>query len=272
MKIRTPGRLRAHAFPLLLLLLLPGCAGASPRTGVQTPSPAASAGAAAAERTPSETLRAFLQALRGKRFREAFALSIYQPAVEGLSAEEFEELRPEFEKLAAALAAEQLEISGEQISGETATVFVKMGQQTESVPFIRLGGAWTFGDRGNYEAVRREGREFFLKARVETHHQEVRNLLLKLANAEALYASQHGGQYADLDALVRSKPGLREEMEAAATLGYSFRISLGKDGRSYKLNAEPTRYGRTGRLSFYMDAGGMQEKDTGGKPFNPSRK
>ncbi len=69
--------------------------------------------------------------------------------------------------------------------------------------------------------------------------------------------------------LVQSQPGLREEMNAASTLGYAFRVTLGKDGRSYTVNAEPSRYGRTGLLSFHMDPTGIQSKDTGGKPYNP---
>jgi hypothetical protein len=69
--------------------------------------------------------------------------------------------------------------------------------------------------------------------------------------------------------LLQSKTGLREDVESAKTLGYNFQITLGKDGKSYKVNAEPVRHGRTGLLSYYMDQTGMQKKDTSGKPFNP---
>ena len=51
--------------------------------------------------------------MRERRFREAFALSIYKPAIDGLSAAEFEELRPDFEKMAAAIP-EKIDISGEE--------------------------------------------------------------------------------------------------------------------------------------------------------------
>ncbi|MGI8996241.1 MAG: hypothetical protein ACR2GW_06175, partial [Pyrinomonadaceae bacterium] len=53
---------------------------------------ASPAAAAQPARTPSETVREFYKAMRERRFREAFALSIYKPAIEGLTAEEFEEL------------------------------------------------------------------------------------------------------------------------------------------------------------------------------------
>jgi hypothetical protein len=252
----------------------PGAQPAPAPRAAQTPQP--STNASARPQTPTETVRAFYAALRERRLRDAFALSIYKAAVDPLSAEEFEELRPEFEKLGEAVP-EKIEINGEQISGERATVFARVsaeaGAQPEPVDLIRVGGAWVVGSAENYEAVRREGREFFFKARVETHHAEMRKVLDKLANAEAVYASQNAGRYAELNALAQSEMGmrlgLREDVDAVATMGYRLTLALAPDARSYKVNAEPARYGRTGRLSYYMDAAARQEKDNGGKPFNP---
>src|SRR5947208_7149109 len=76
-------------------------------------------------RTPTETVREFYRMMRERHFKEAFALSIYKPAIDGLSAEEFAELQPDFEKMGAAIP-EKIEISGEQLSGDIATVFVKI--------------------------------------------------------------------------------------------------------------------------------------------------
>jgi len=231
--------------------------------------------AAQQARTPIQTVREFYKALRERRFREAFALSIYKPALEGLSAEEYAELQPEFEKLAGAVP-EVIEFGGEQISGNTATVFARVGGESSPLEAITLmrgaDGAWIFGDAENQDIVKRDGKEFFLKARIETHHKEVEALLMKLANAEASYSAQNGGRFAEMAALVASKPALREEVESSQTLGYTFRITVGRDGKSYHVNAEPTRYGRTGLLSYYMDQNGMQKKDTGGKPLNPQAK
>ncbi|HKC62938.1 MAG TPA: hypothetical protein VKB86_04840, partial [Pyrinomonadaceae bacterium] len=75
--------------------------------------------------TPTQTVREFYRLMRERHFREAFALSIYKPAIEGLSAEEFEELRPDFEKMAAVIP-EKIDVNGEQVSGTIATVFVKI--------------------------------------------------------------------------------------------------------------------------------------------------
>src|SRR5687767_8602174 len=80
-------------------------------------------------RTPTETTRAFYTMMREKKYREAFAMSIYQPAMEGLSAQEFEDLRPDFDKMALAIAEKlpaAIDVGGEQISGDHATVFVKV--------------------------------------------------------------------------------------------------------------------------------------------------
>ena len=253
-------------------LLFAQTRGAPATTRTLANAPVAVAGAL---RTPSETVRQFYQALRARRFREAFALSIWRPAIEGLSAEEFAELQPEFEKIAAAVP-EQIDVNGEQISGDTATVFARVGAAggdapPETITLLRVGGMWIFGDRENQEAVQLEGKEFFPKARVARHHDEVNAVLLTMANAEALSAAQHGGRHADLLALLQSKPTLRDDVEPTATntLGYNFRVTLGKDGKSYAVSAEPVRYGKTGRLSFHMDQSGVQSKDNGGKPYNP---
>jgi hypothetical protein len=223
--------------------------------------------------TPSAVVREFYKLLRERRFREAFAVSIWRPAVEGLSADDFEELRPEFEKMAEGVP-EQFDVSGEQISGDQATVFVRTPYdapgQFQQHPLIRTGGAWVYGNKENQQAVNKDGREFFFKARVERHHDEVVEVLKRIAEAEALYAATHGGLFADLPALLQdSRLSFREEMKLAETLGYNFRVALSDGGRSYRVNAEPAKYGRTGRLSFSWQDGLLQKKDTGGKPYNP---
>ncbi len=222
--------------------------------------------------SPSRVVLDFYRLLRERKFREAFAMSIYKSAIDGLSPQDFEELRPEFEKMSTAVP-EQIELSGEQISGDEATVFARAADdpsgQLRQEPIIRVNGVWLYGNREAYQAVQSKGAAFFPETRIERHHEEVGAVLRLVAQAEAVYASQHGGSYADLAALVASKPSLKDDI-ASDTLGYNFRIMLGKDGRAYAVQAEPVRYGRTGRLSYYMDASGYKSKDTGGKPFMPS--
>jgi len=52
-------------------------------------------------RTPSDIVRGFYKAMRERRFREAWAMTIYKPAVEGLTADEMADLRVDFEEQAA---------------------------------------------------------------------------------------------------------------------------------------------------------------------------
>jgi hypothetical protein len=246
---------------LLLLLSLALCSGGA-RIFAQTP-----------QRTPTETVREFYKALREKRFQQAFAISIYKPAVEGLSAEEFEELRPDFEKMAAAVP-ENLTISGEQISNDTATVFVKVAADgtTEKADLLRRGNEWIVGDKDNEKIVLANGKEFFIKARIDTHHGEVQAMLERISLAQIYYSQQHNGQFADLQTLTRADL-VPKDIEGTDSTGYRFHVTVSSDKKGYTAGAEPARYNRTGRLSFYMDSKlGIKSADTGGKPFVPDPK
>jgi hypothetical protein len=267
----TPCRLRAVSFALLIAALLLVPSGTNRATLAQT-SPVASPAQA---RTPIQTVGEFYKALRERRFREAFALSIYKPALDGLSAEEYAELQPEFEKLAGAVP-EKIEFGGELISGDKATVFARVGG--ENVPleaitlmrgsdgrvdFRRPGGA---GDRpARRQRVLSQGAH-------RDASQGSGSVAAEDRQCRGSYAAEHNGQFADMRVLLESKPALHEDVESAQTLGYQFQITLGKDRKSYQVNAEPLRYGRTGLLSYYADQTGMQKKDTGGKPYNPPKK
>ena len=74
-------------------------------------------------------MREFYRMMRERKFREAFGISIYRAAIEGLSTQEFDDLKPDFDKMAVAVSEkipEKVDITGEQISGDAATVFVKV--------------------------------------------------------------------------------------------------------------------------------------------------
>src|SRR5258708_5314173 len=127
-----------------------------------------SAALAQTQRTPSETVRAFYKAMHDHRFKEAWALTIYRPAVDGLNAEEMEDLRPDFEEKAAAIP-DPVEISGEQISGDIATVFVKVPitdttpqNTSQRVTLIKSGGVPRIGDEANHPIVKTHGRVILL--------------------------------------------------------------------------------------------------------------
>ena len=230
------------------------------------------AATAAAPATPSEVVRAYYTALREGRVRDAMLMSVLRPAVEGLSAAELAEYQPDFARLAQ-LAPTDFEITGEQISGEEATVFVKTGEdkdlKVEPVELIRSGGVWIVGDRNTAAEIKKQGKKFFPEQRIAAHEEDAELMLKRIQAAEIAYALQHKGLYGDLKALVDAA-FVPADILGTETTGYQFTISPTPDGKSYVARAEPARYGHTGRLSFYMDASGIQKKDTGGKPLNPT--
>jgi hypothetical protein len=222
-------------------------------------------------RSPSDTVREFYKAMREKRFREAFALSIYKPAIEPLKPQEFEELRPDFERMAAVIP-EQVNLGGEQISGDLATVFVKVKEgddpeKDEPLMLILVDGAWIVGDKENQAVVKKAGKQFFFNARIDTHHDEVQAMLVRISLAQLLYSQQHEGQFADLATLITAGM-LPKDLEGTESTGYRFHINA-PGGKTWNAAAEPAQYGHTGRLSFYMDAAGVRSSDAGGKPLAP---
>lgn len=223
-------------------------------------------------RSPSDTVREFYKAMREKKFREAFSLSIYKPAIEPLKPQEFEDLRPDFEKLAAVIP-EQVNLAGEQVSGDIATVFVKVkegdaAEKTEPVTLILVDGAWIIGDKENQAIVKKAGKQFFFNARIDTHHDEVQAMLTRVSLAELLYSQQHGGLFADLATLITAGL-LPKDLEGTESTGYRFHVNAPSAGKTWNAAAEPAQYGRTGRLSFYLDKSGVRSSDTGGKPLTP---
>lgn len=230
-------------------------------------------------RSPSDTVREFYKALREKRFKEAFALSIYRPALEGLKPQEYDDLRPDFERVAAAVGQGipvQLEISGEQISADSADVFVKMMDaegkpKIEPVGLIKSDGRWIVGDRENQVLVKKAGKKFFFNARIDAHHAEVQDLFTHISLALLLYSQQHNGLFADLPTLIAAGM-VPKDLEATDSTGYRFNIYLADGGKRWSATAEPAQYGRTGRLSFFMDAAGVRSADVGGKRLSLPKK
>src|ERR1044072_7957254 len=210
-------------------------------------------------RSPTETTRLFYQMMREKKFREAFLLSIYRPAIEALSQQEFEELRPDFEKMALAVSEkipEKIDISGEQISGDTATGFVKVlgpdGKETvEPAALMKLDNTWIIGDKENLELVKKAGKQFFFEARINAHHSDVQDMMtrISLAHAQVLYSQGHNGQFGNTAELIAAGV-VPKDIEGTDSTGYHFQINRAPDGKSWYGTAEPAQYGRTPRLSF----------------------
>ena len=223
-------------------------------------------GIAQGEVSPAKTVQEFYGHLRARRYLEGFRLSVYGAAVEGLSEEERRELEPEFARMAKALP-EQVETRGEQISGETATVFIKLPQEKrmQEVSLVRIDGKWRVGDRETYQLVVREGRGFFFNARLRVGEAEAYEWLLEIVGAQAIHFSskQRYGTLEDLVAL----GGVSKQLVNGSESGYRFRLAVSEDGKGYRVHAVPAEYGRTGRLSFYADqTNAIRAEDKEGQP------
>ena len=225
-------------------------------------------------RSPTDTMRDFYRLMREKKYREAFGISIYRPAIEGLSTDEFNDLKTDFDKMATAVSEkipDKVEITGEQISGDVATVFVKVvdadgKERIEPAALIKIDNAWVVGDRESLELVRKSGKKFFFEARINAHHSDVQDMLTRISLAQVVYAQGHNGQFANTAELIAA--GLiPKDLEGVESTGYRFQVVRPADGKSWYATAEPAEYGRTGRLSFYLDASGVRSGDSGGKPL-----
>jgi hypothetical protein len=229
---------------------------------------------AAPQRSPSETVREFYKAMREKRFRDAWALSIYQPAVEGLSQQEYEDLLPDFEKTALAVTQKvpaNLQITNEVVNGDAAVVMMKVldaddKEKLEQATLIKTAGGWILGDAESQAVVKKAGKKFFFNARIDAHHNDVQDMLTRISLAQVVHSQQNGGLFGDMAALVRA--GLvPKDIETPDSTGYKFRVNVTPDRKSWSAAAEPAEYGRSGKLSFYLDPGGVRSADVGGKPL-----
>jgi hypothetical protein len=225
-------------------------------------------------RSPSDVVREFYKAMRERRFKDAWALTIYKTAVEGLTPEEMEDLRPDFEDRAAKIP-EQVEIVNEQITGNIAVVFVKVPNEadasqttSEPVTLISSRGQWIIGTEADQAEVVKKGRRFFLDAMIDSHQTTIIELLKRLITVEIGFASTHNGAYGNLDSLI-SAGLMSHDVSDTAANGYTFHINIEKDGKGYTAGAEPVRYGHTGKLSFWMDqTGTIKSADNKGKPLS----
>ncbi len=274
--MNTSTLFKPRALALCLMLSCAPCA--VPRAHAQTndKSAAQTSSAQSAAATPTEVVRAFYTALREARFRDALMMSVYRPGVESLSAAELEELRPDFERIATQVPPD-FEFTGESITGDDATVFMKSGTEqernvkVEPVGLVRAGGVWVVGDRAGAVEVKKQGKKFFFEQRIAAHEDDAEEMLKRIQAAEIAYSVQRSGIFGDLNALADAGFVPRDAL-GSETTGYRFTVVVAEGGKSYVARAEPERYGRTGRLSFYVDASGIQHKDTGGKPLGPSKK
>lgn len=229
-----------------------------------------------AEQTPSRTVKGFYQALSEQRFRDALLLTNWRQAIEQFTPEEAEDLRRNFAHLS---SQAKVEITGEQLSGAAASVFVKgvnpeSGEmKVEEVRLRRENNGWTivFGDAATEEALKREGKNYIFKLWMESRHQDARFMLEDIYKAELVNSALAGdNSFADLNTLVNKKLLSPDVLNTDS--GYRFRLQLAPDRKKFSVNAEPVIYGKTGKLSFLLQIGKdgkpvLNSNDNKGAPY-----
>jgi hypothetical protein len=208
----------------------------------------------------------FYRALREKRYADGFRLSVYRGAIEGLSEADFKELDPEFARTFAAIP-EKIEPRAEKAEGDSAVVFLKFDgiDQPQSVMLIRVNGQWLVGEHETLSAVQSQGAAFFFNAKMAVTEDEVADLLNRIIGSELVYAEHKQGVCASLEELIKLE-ALPADVQSGDVSGYHISVVLGSDKKSFFVTAEPSRYGRSGKLSFYGDSTGLRAEDLKGGP------
>jgi hypothetical protein len=207
---------------------------------------------------PADTVRAFYKFLREKKFRAAISLTNLRPAIEGLTDAELKEFDVDFESIAGAVPAE-VEINGEIVTGELATVTAKLPNDDDKLEIqqIRLrkeGDFWVIlsADDEAEKKIQKEGKNYFYALRIETHQDEARQMLDRISKAEMVYALQNGNNFGEMTQLVLAGL-LPDDAESSDSTGYKYSVKVTDDKKSYSVKAEPAVYGKTGKLTFSVD-------------------
>jgi hypothetical protein len=219
-----------------------------------------------AQKSPSETAVKFYRALKDKKYVEGFHVSVYRGAIEGLSAAELKELEPDFARTFSEIP-DKIDVRGEQINENTATVFLKFEgvEEFQQLMLIRVGNEWLVGDQEALAMVRQQGKDFFFNSRISVNEQETMLMLSRILSSEIIYAKKFNDTYASLPELV-TRQALTEEMADGESSGYIFAVYVSPDKKTFSVTATPKVYGKTGKLSFYADINGLRGEDLKGRP------
>jgi hypothetical protein len=209
--------------------------------------------------SPADTVRAFYEALREKRFRQAIFLTNLRPAVEGLTEDELKEFQVDFESIAKYVPS-QLEINGEVISGNNATVTAKLPNKDldkEEIQQLRLrkeGDVWILltVEESAEKKIKQEGKNYFWALRIDAHQDDAREMMDRVAKAQMAFAATNGGLFGDMNALINAQ-FLPEDIRTSESTGYLYTVTVSSDRRKYAAAAVPEVYGKSGRLSFKIE-------------------
>jgi len=226
---------------------------------------------------PADTVRAFYKGLREKKFREAIFLTNLRPAIEGLTDAELKDFSLDFEAIAGDIPTE-IEINGEIISGDTATVTANLPNpeseknEVQQIKLRRQNGIWvilTVDDEAE-KRIKLDGKSYFYNLRIETHQEEAKKMLERISNAQLAYSLQNKS-VAEFPVLIDAGY-LPDDVLSSQSTGYNYVVTLDAKKVGYFATATPAEYGRSGRLSFLLELDNkgisrVTSKDNGGKPM-----
>jgi hypothetical protein len=216
--------------------------------------------------SPADAVRTFYKNLRERRFREAMMMTNVRAAIEGLTDAEMQDLSADFEPIAKQVPPE-IQINGEILMGNTATVTAKMPNDSTGAPedkvfnLRRDGDSWIIltADEKAEALVKKEGKNYFFNIRIEIHHFEAKMMLERISKAQALYSLRNQGAFAEMQTLV-DQGLLAGDAQTTESTGYRYSISLSSDKKKYFATAEPAVYGKTGKLSFLVEVEGANKE------------
>lgn len=231
-----------------------------------------------APNSPADTVRAFYTRLREGKYREAIHLTNLRPAIEGLTDDELKEFSVDFQAIAKLVPAE-LEINGEIISGNDATVTAKLpgedddNLELQQVRLRKVGEYWVIlsADEETEKLIKREGKNYFYALKIETQQEEAKKMLERIAKAQLAHSLQNSGVYAEFPTLIELGY-LPADVTTSESTGYSYVLHLGQEKKSYYATATPAAYGKTGKMSYLLQPvpGSMPRvtsSDNGGQPM-----
>lgn len=216
--------------------------------------------------SPADSVRKFYANLRERRFREAMMMTNLKAAVEGLTDAEMDDLKGDFEPLAQQVPTE-LQINGEIVTGNNAIVKIKLTNMDTGQPELmeiklrKESEDWVVltGDEKAEEAAKKEGKNYFFVLKIDIHHVEAQKMLERIVKAQAVYALQNGGVFADFQTLI-SSGYLPEDAQSSQSTGYNFTMTVSANNKKYYANAVPAVYGKTGKISFLAECDGPDKK------------
>ncbi len=227
---------------------------------------------------PADIVRIFYGHLRDKRFREAIYLTNLRPAIEQLSDTELKEYEVDLSAVARNVPSD-IVINGEIITGDKATVTAKLpGEDVDKVDLQELNlrkdnGNWIIitVDEAAEKRIKETGKNYLRLLRIETHQDEAKEMLNRIAKAEMAFAAQNGGKFGDVRSLVGGGL-LPNDVLSAESTGYTYSITLTDGAKKYYATATPAEYGKSGLMSFIVKLNEknsplLSSKDTGGKPM-----